>query len=79
LESVVAGVFQPLRSEVESLPDVRCADARSAEIDRPDGVRLALQVSVYKVEPVESVFARNLLSKYDARSTLADEVVPVRP
>jgi hypothetical protein len=72
-------VGQPLRGEIESLPDVRSTDARSAQIQRPDGVSLAFQVSVYKVEPSEAVLARNLLAKDDARSALADEVEPVRP
>jgi hypothetical protein len=65
--------------EVEPLSDVRSADARSAKIKRPEGVALALHVSLNKVEPSEAVLARNLLSKDDARAVLADEVVPCRP
>lgn len=58
---------------------MRRADARSALIERPDGVSLAFQVSVYKVEPSEAVLARNLLAKDDARAALSDEMEPVRP
>lgn len=70
---------QPIGNEPESLSDVRRADARSAEIDRPDGVSLSFQVVLYKVEPSKAVLARNLLAKDDARVELADEVMPVRP
>jgi hypothetical protein len=58
---------------------VRRADARSAQISRPDGVARSFHVSAYKVEPPEAVPARNLLSKDDWRSADADEMVPVRP
>jgi len=34
---------------------MRRAEARSAGIDRPDGVARSFQVSVYKVEPTEAV------------------------
>jgi hypothetical protein len=57
------------------LSDVRSTDARSAQIRRPDGVARCFQVSLYNVEPHECSWARNLLSKYDWRSALADEVV----
>jgi hypothetical protein len=43
--------------KVRPLPDVRGTDARRAGIDRPDGVVLCFQVSVYKVEPSEAVLA----------------------
>ena len=58
---------------------MRRADARSAEIDRPAGVARCFQVSVYKVEPTEAVFACNLLTKDDWRAALADEVVESWP
>jgi hypothetical protein len=58
---------------------MRRTDARSAQICRPDGVALAFQVSVNKVEPSEAVLARNLLSKDDERLALLDEMEPVRP
>jgi hypothetical protein len=58
---------------------MRRADARSAQICRPDGVARGFHVSAYKVEPTEAVLARNLLSKDDCRLALADEVVPMRP
>jgi hypothetical protein len=41
---------------VEALSDVRCADARSAQISSPCGVPRSFQVSLYKVEPAEAVF-----------------------
>jgi len=65
--------------EVEALADVRSADPRSAEIDSRDGVTLAFQVRVNKVEPRKSVFARNLFTKDVLRLALRDEMVPGRP
>jgi hypothetical protein len=50
------------------------ACARSAEIDRPNVVVRAFQVSLNKVEPVEAVLARNLLTKDDWRADHFDEV-----
>jgi hypothetical protein len=41
--------------EVQPLPDVRRPEARSAEIQTPDGVALSFQVSVNKVEPSKAV------------------------
>jgi hypothetical protein len=73
------GVPQPTSNPPEALADVRRADARSAEIDRPAGVTRCFQVSAYKVEPAEAVFACNLLTKHDVRSALADEVVESWP
>jgi hypothetical protein len=61
------------------LPDVRSADARSAEIERPAGVTRSFQVSLNKVEPSEASLGRNLLSKDHARSALADEPEPSGP
>jgi hypothetical protein len=58
---------------------MRRAEARSAGIDRPDGVVRAFQVSVYKVEPSEAVLACNLLAKDDVRATLRDETEEVGP
>lgn len=58
---------------------MRRAEARSASIDRPDGVVRAFQVSVYKVEPSEAVLACNLLAKDDVRATLRDETEEVGP
>jgi hypothetical protein len=60
--------------EVEPLSDVRCPDASSAQIGRPDGVACGFQVSRYSVEPRPAVAARNLLSKEDCRAALADEL-----
>lgn len=58
---------------------MRRAEARSAGIDRPDGVVRSFQVSVYKVEPSEAVLACNLLAKDDVRATLRDETEEVGP
>jgi hypothetical protein len=55
------------------------ADARSAEIDRPAGVARSFQVRLNKVEPAETVLARNLLSRDVRRAALLDEIVEVRP
>lgn len=67
--------------EVQTLPDVRRPEARSAQIDRPDGVALCFQISVNKVEPSKPVLGRNLLAKDRDISWLAslDEVEPMRP
>jgi hypothetical protein len=78
-QSRAEAVTQPLCDEEEPLSDVRGPDARSAEIDRPDGVARTFQVSVYSVEPSEAVLARNLFSKDDWRAALADETEPSRP
>ena len=65
--------------EERSLPDVRCADARSAKIDRPEGIARAFHVSANSVEPREAVLARNLFTKDDSRAALADETEPGGP
>ena len=58
---------------------VRRADARSRQIERPDGVVDSFQVSENKVEPVAAVRARSLFAKDRARSALADEWKPRWP
>ena len=58
---------------------MRGADARSAQIDSPNGVARCFQVSVYSVEPAEAVLARNLLSKNNWRAALCDEPMELRP
>jgi hypothetical protein len=57
------------------------AEARSAEIERPEGVVRSFQVSLNKVEPSESVTARNLLSKdwYVTSLCMLDEMEPRWP
>ena len=77
--SCACGVVQPLSAPVQSLSDMRRAEARSAGIDRPAGVSRRFQVSLYKVEPTESVFACNLLAKDELRTALFDEVVEGGP
>jgi hypothetical protein len=64
---------------VQPLPDVRGADARSAQIRRPDGVTLSFQVIVYKVKPGKGKRARNLLSSKNWRAALADEAEELGP
>ena len=61
------------------MPDVERADARSAEINRPDGVTRSFQVSVNTVDPAETICARNLFTKDDVRAALAEQVEPRRP
>jgi hypothetical protein len=77
--SLVVGVSQPLSNKPEALADVRGADARSAQICRPDGVARCFHVRMYSVEPAEAVLTRNLLSKDDWRTALADEPVELGP
>jgi hypothetical protein len=77
--SLVVGVSQPFSNKPEALADVRGADARSAQICRPDGVARCFHVRLYSVEPAEAVLARNLLSKDDCRTALADEPVELGP
>lgn len=49
--------------EEEPLSDVRGARARSAEIDRPEGVSRPFHVILNKVEPSKAVLACNLFTK----------------
>jgi hypothetical protein len=58
---------------------MRGADARSAQICRPDGVARCFHVRLYSVEPSEAVLARNLLSKDDWRAALCDEAIELGP
>jgi hypothetical protein len=73
--SVCREVGQP----VEPVSDVRSADARSRERDRPEGVTQGFQVILYEIGPTTGSLARNLLSKEDCRAALADEVLPGWP
>jgi hypothetical protein len=73
------GVGQPLSDKPETLTDVRGADARSAQICRPNGVARCFHVSAYSVEPAEAVLACNLLSKDNCRAALCDEPMELRP
>jgi hypothetical protein len=73
--STTHGVGHP----VEPLPDMRSAEARSAGIDRPDGIARRFQVSRYKVEPSKAVFRCNLLAKDEFRAALFDKPVEGRP
>jgi hypothetical protein len=79
VEALEPSVARGVGHEPQSLSLVRCADARSAQIRRPDGVTASFQVSENKVEPLEAKPARNLLSKEDWRATLADECEPCWP
>ncbi len=78
-DGVTYPAFGLVGDEVESLADVRRAEARSAEIESPEGVSLFFHVRLYKVEPRKSVRRRNLLSKDDIRIVLRDEAEPYRP
>ena len=57
------GVGHPDASPPESLPDVRRADARSAQIGGPDSISQRFQVKPYSGEPRPARTACNLLSK----------------
>ncbi|HWL54291.1 MAG TPA: hypothetical protein VNQ90_17760 [Chthoniobacteraceae bacterium] len=55
------------------LPDMRRADARSAQIGSRNGISHVFQVSEYSREPLTSKLACNLLAKDRCRAALADE------
>jgi len=61
------------------LPDVRCADARRAQIGGSDAIAHSFQVSAYSGEPIPSSLARNLLAKDRCRATLRDEAGELGP
>ena len=58
---------------------MRGTEARSAGIERPDGVVRTFHVSRYKVEPSEAVLACNLFAKNDVRAALRNEAEEVGP
>ena len=64
---------------VKSLSDVRRPEARSALIERPEGVVRTFHVRLYKVEPSKPVRARNLFAKNDVRAALFDKMEKRRP
>jgi hypothetical protein len=64
---------------VEALTDLGRTDARCAEIERCAGVVRVFHVSEYSVEPAETVLARYLFAKDDARAALADEPIEGGP
>ena len=72
-------VGHPLRNKPNPLSDVRSADARSRDTDRPDGVTDTFHVIRYSVEPAVSNRCFNLLTKDDWRATLADKSMPGWP
>ena len=65
--------------EPEPLPDVRRADARSAQIGGPEAYPISFQVSAYSGEPLPAILARNLFSKDHCRAALGDEAVKSGP
>jgi hypothetical protein len=65
--------------EVQTLPDVRRADACSRESDRPAGVSNTFQVILNKIEPAMPNRAFNLFAKDSPRTLLANEMEPRRP
>jgi hypothetical protein len=64
---------------VESLPDMRRPDARSAQIGSRPGISHTFQVSEHSGEPFSPSLARNLFAKNRCRSALADEPVELWP
>jgi hypothetical protein len=72
-------VGHPDRAPVEPLSNVRCADARSAQIGGPNGISQCFQVSLYSGEPIPSSLARNLLSNDCWREALLNEIAEDRP
>ena len=74
-QSRADGVTHP----VESLSDVRRTEARSAGINRPDGVARSFHVSTYKVEPSKPVLACNLFAKHRDRAALRNEPLECWP
>ena len=82
------GVGHPLSNKVESLPDVRRADAVCAQNGKPEGVTRCFHVSSYNVDPGSRVIRRcesltvslsdnlatgNLLSEDGGRVKVDDE------
>ncbi|MEN5204012.1 hypothetical protein ABE473_06095 [Stenotrophomonas sp. TWI700] len=64
---------------VGTVSDMRRADARRRESNRPPGITQCFQVSEYKVEPRACSRACNLFSNDCCRATLLDEPVEVGP
>lgn len=58
---------------------MRRPEARSAQIDRPDGVIRSFQVRVNSVEPSKSVLGRNLFAKHNDRADGLDEPEELGP
>ena len=58
---------------------MRSAEARSAQIERPEGVTRSFQVSLNSVEPSKSVLRRNLLAKDSDRLVGANEAEELGP
>jgi len=75
LKSLALQVGHP----IQPLPDMRRADARSAQIGSRDGISHAFQVSEYSGEPFTSSLACNLLTKDCCRAALRDEAEELRP
>jgi len=59
----LAGCATGVGHPEKSLPDVRSALARSAQIGGPESISHRLHVSAYSGEPFTSVLDRNLFSK----------------
>jgi hypothetical protein len=73
--SLALGVGHP----VQAGSDVRCAEARSREYDRPAGVVAVFQVILYIVEPAMPDRRFNLFSKNNWRAALLNETEPIWP
>jgi hypothetical protein len=61
------------------LSDVRCADARRAQIGSPEGIGQCFHFRTYSSEPRAAVSARNLLSKDDWRLAGFNEALEFWP
>ena len=68
-----AGFATGVGHPVQSLSDVRRADAVCSQYNRPAGVTFCFQVCEYSIEPTVANSSRHLLSKDRCRSALADE------
>jgi hypothetical protein len=64
---------------VQSLSDVRRADAVCAQYRRPEGVAFSFHISLYSIEPPLPNRSFNLLAKDNVRAALADEPEEVGP
>jgi hypothetical protein len=74
-QSLAWGVCQ----KEKPLPDVRRADARSAQIGGPDRISQRLQVSANSGEPLAAKTTRNLFSKECWRTALGENSEEMRP
>jgi hypothetical protein len=77
--SIPFGVGHPESAPVQSLSDMRRADARSAQIRTCGDISQCPQVIEYSGEPIPAIRACNLLAKERLRSTLRDKIMEDGP